>query len=185
MFTVNSKEHDRPLILCRHPTATMARILLVVCTLLALSIVASTATVATRFATSARVLRALQNANAEHYVEAFTSNEIDYETFVCLRDQDLQAMGVGALGARRRLLKEIKHLQSLQDHPNPPWDPTRGGQSFPGTAASSDKEIQFLDVDGDHCLDVLMITDHPGTSPPSFVVNVFWCNKTQASDCVY
>ncbi|KQJ86749.1 hypothetical protein BRADI_4g07500v3 [Brachypodium distachyon] len=54
------------------------------------------------------------------YVAAFEAHEVDGEVLPCLTMDDLRDMGIGAVGARRKLFHAI---QSLQQPPLPPPPP--------------------------------------------------------------
>jgi hypothetical protein len=72
--------------------------------------------------TSGRDIRAwLAEQGVPKYVGAFTSNDIGLDVLRELTDADLKDLGVASLGDRKRLLKAITSLASVEkilDHAN-------------------------------------------------------------------
>jgi hypothetical protein len=55
-----------------------------------------------------RVGAFLDVLNLTHYAAHFVSHEVDYETLLGLTDAELKEVGVKALGARKRILKQTQ-----------------------------------------------------------------------------
>ncbi len=58
------------------------------------------------------VARWLDGLGLAHYAQVFADNDIDQELLADLTDEDLEKLGIGSLGHRKRLLAGIAKLAS-------------------------------------------------------------------------
>ena len=70
------------------------------------------------------VVRWLQTLGFDEYTASFVENRIDAEVLPLLTDDDLQTLGVNALGDRKKILKAIASLDAedvgkVAQHPQP------------------------------------------------------------------
>ncbi len=88
------------------------------------------------------VRRVLTAASATEYASAFAENEITADVLSSLSDADLAAMGVAALGARKRILAAIgvcaEYPAPRGPRPAPPSIGAHGRDLPPAAAASTD-----------------------------------------------
>ncbi|KAB7502709.1 Protein bicaudal C-like protein 1 [Armadillidium nasatum] len=50
------------------------------------------------------------NSTLVYFLDIFASQEIDYDKFITLNDQDLKDLGLNVYGHRRKLLLAIREL---------------------------------------------------------------------------
>jgi hypothetical protein len=100
--------------------------------------------------TDPRVASLVDVLNLTHFAAHFASHEVDYETLLWLTDAKLKEVGVKALGARKKILKQTAGAAapyalpwSLQGSPNN----AQGG----GTGGG-----ELIDVNGDGLPDILV-----------------------------
>ncbi len=87
----------------------------------------------------------LESLGLGQYAEAFAANDIDEEILLDLTLEDLQTLGVGSLGHRKKLLKAISALGS--DTPPPPKVEAAQTESIaPRTTPSGEAERRQLTV---------------------------------------
>ena len=58
------------------------------------------------------VLRWLEDLGLEQYAEAFAENFVDFDTLPQLTPEDLEGLGVAAIGHRRKLQSAIESLRN-------------------------------------------------------------------------
>jgi class 3 adenylate cyclase len=92
----------------------------------------------------------LQGLGLERYLPAFRDNEIDWEVLPKLTSEDLRAIGVAAIGHRRKLLEAIAALGQRQ----PAEGSLTTAPSFPasGDAERRQLTVMFCDLVGSTAL---------------------------------
>ena len=61
-----------------------------------------------------RIADWLDKLGMSEYAERFAKNDIDFAILADLTDQDLEKIGVGSLGHRRKLLRAIADLKDVR-----------------------------------------------------------------------
>ncbi|XP_051717029.1 bicaudal C homolog 2 isoform X1 [Ctenopharyngodon idella] len=66
------------------------------------------------------LIELLAQLGLEKYIDIFQQQEIDYQTFLTLSDEDLKEVGVKTFGARRKMILAITDLSKKRKFPEPP-----------------------------------------------------------------
>ncbi|XP_048058695.1 bicaudal C homolog 2 isoform X4 [Megalobrama amblycephala] len=66
------------------------------------------------------LIELLAQLGLEKYIDIFQQQEIDYQTFLTLSDEDLKEVGVNTFGARRKMILAITDLSKKRKFPEPP-----------------------------------------------------------------
>ncbi|XP_067312564.1 bicaudal C homolog 2 [Pseudorasbora parva] len=66
------------------------------------------------------LIELLAQLGLEKYIVIFQQQEIDYQTFLTLSDEDLKEVGVSTFGARRKMILAITDLSKKRKFPDPP-----------------------------------------------------------------
>ena len=64
----------------------------------------------------------LEKLGLSEYAQRFAENDIDFTILCDLTDQDLEKIGIASLGDRRKLLRAIANLETIEKsaHPRAP-----------------------------------------------------------------
>src|SRR2546423_8093498 len=62
----------------------------------------------------AQIAKWLEKLGMPEYIQRFTDNDIDFTILSDLTDQDLEKIGVASLGHRRKLLRAIAALETIE-----------------------------------------------------------------------
>ncbi|XDV37704.1 hypothetical protein PO909_007267, partial [Leuciscus waleckii] len=66
------------------------------------------------------LIELLAQLGLEKYIDIFQQQEIDYQTFLTLSDEDLKEVGVNTFGARRKMILAITDLSKKRTFPEAP-----------------------------------------------------------------
>jgi class 3 adenylate cyclase/predicted ATPase len=105
-----------------------------------------------------QILDWLEKLGLGQYAQRFAENDIDFDILSDLTDQDLEKIGVGSLGHRRKLLRAIANLRGVEQI-TPAVDVAAAQPSTPRAVDTAERRqvtVMFSDLVGSTALSVRM-----------------------------
>jgi hypothetical protein len=103
----------------------------------------------------------LEKLGMSEYAQRFTENDIEFTILGDLTDQDLEKIGVGSLGHRRKLLRAIAELKEVEKGELKPSPPAAASVAPQDTAERLQVTVMFSDLVGSTALAARMDPEDP------------------------